>query len=206
MIGSGANTAIVGDLSGNRVGINLSNLPTTSLPLAFDVNGYTRIGTNQNGGLGINKMPGYYALDVNGDMQVSDGYGVFTFTHDSSNNTVASISNTPSYSNSNASLQVTGGFFSRSGTTAPIPNGSGVTIGQWKKGITIVSAQDVASSTNYVSQIALVLVTGSTYTVVSMVYSNANANIVSSLSNIQLTSSASGSVIYKYSITYLPSP
>jgi len=206
LIGSGANTAIVGDLSGNRVGINLSNLPTTSLPLAFDVNGYTRIGTNQNGGLGINKMPGYYALDVNGDMQVSDGYGVFTFTHDSSNNTVASISNTPSYSNSNATLQVTGGFFSTNGTTVPIANGSGVTIGQWKKGITIVSAQDVASSTNYVSQIALVLVTGSTYTVVSMVYSNANANIVSSLSNIQLTSSASGSVIYKYSITYLPSP
>jgi len=206
LIGSGANTAIVGDLSGNRVGINLSNLPTTSLPLAFDVNGYTRIGTNQNGGLGINKMPGYYALDVNGDMQVSDGYGVFTFTHDSSNNTVASISNTPPYANCNATMQVTGGYFSVTGTTDSMNNGATSNIGVWKKGNVFISAQDTLTSAYYASQMDMVCLTGGIYTVNSMASSASGATITASGSNIVLTNNSGAGRIYKFSITYLPLP
>lgn len=206
MIGSGSNTAIVGDLTDNRVGINLSNLPSTSPSVALDVNGYARIGTTANGGLGINKMPGYYALDVNGDMQVSDGYGVFTFTHDSSNNCTATISNTSSYSNSNATLQTTGGFFSYNGIADPISNSLTANIGTVKKGMVIVTVQDQASAANCASQVALVRLVGSTYTVTSIASNSANLTISFSGSNIVLSNSTTGFVTCSYGITYFPMP
>jgi hypothetical protein len=208
LIGNGSSPTIIGDLSNRRVGINLSSLPVTYPSLSFDVSGYARIGTTENGGLGINKLPGYYTLDVNGDMQVSDGYGVLTFTHDSNSNSVTSISNTASYPNCNATLQVTGGFFSKNGTTIAIPTGTGVIIGKWKKGITVVSAQDTASSSNYATQIVLVTVTSGVYTLVPLVASNSpNTDIIqSSGSNINLVSSTGSSTTYTYSITYLPMP
>jgi hypothetical protein len=81
MIGSGSNTAIVGDLASNRVGINLSSLPSTTPDLKFDVNGFTRIGTNANGGLGINMLPGNYALDVTGTERIQDGVGTLIFSN-----------------------------------------------------------------------------------------------------------------------------
>ena len=81
MIGSGSNTAIVGDLASNRVGINLSSLPATAPDLKFDVNGFTRIGTNANGGLGINMLPGNYALDVTGTERIQDGVGTLIFSN-----------------------------------------------------------------------------------------------------------------------------
>jgi len=207
LIGSGSNVAIAGDLTGNRIGINMSSLPTTSLPLALDVNGYTRIGTNQNGGLGINKMPGYYALDVNGDMQVSDGYGVFTFSHDSANNTVASISNTPSYSNSNATLQVTSGFFSTNGTTDSIPIGGYATIGLLKKGMLMLSVQDTDTGNAYLGALGIVTVVGSTYAIRNLSSNAYNIYLSNSTSNLQIANSdASSAHAYTYSITYFPSP
>ena len=81
LIGSGASAALmVGDLTNNRLGINLSSLSTTTPSLALDVNGYTRIGTNANGGLGINMVPGSYALDVTGAQRIQDGVGTMIFT------------------------------------------------------------------------------------------------------------------------------
>ena len=81
LIGSGASASlIVGDLTNNRLGINLSSLSTTTPSLALDVNGYTRIGTNANGGLGINMVPGTYALDVTGAQRIQDGVGTMIFT------------------------------------------------------------------------------------------------------------------------------
>jgi hypothetical protein len=71
---------MVGDLVNNRLGINLSSLSTTTPSLALDVNGYTRIGTNANGGLGINMVPGNYALDVTGAQRIQDGVGTMIFT------------------------------------------------------------------------------------------------------------------------------
>lgn len=207
LIGSGSNITLVGDLSNKRIGINLSNLSVTSPTLTLDVNGYARIGTNQNGGLGINTLPGTYTVDVNGDMRVSDGYGALTFTHDASNNSVTSISNTAGYAGCNATLEVTGGFFSKRGTVS-ISAGTGVTIGTRKRGITIVSAQDKFASSNFAGQIALVTETGGVYNIVSVASSNSvNTDInVGASSNIIITNGTVSTIIYDYSITHLPMP
>jgi hypothetical protein len=208
MIGSGSSTVIVGDLSSNRVGINLSALPATTPDLKLDVNGFTRIGTNANGGLGINTLPGYYALDVNGGFRVSDGYGVLTFTN-SGSNTVTSISNTASYSNSTATLQVTGGFFSKTGTIT-VPPSQGRAIGKFKLGIQLISA--ISSSTIYASR--MVLCTSlddgeSPPTLITMNISSSTENILIGAgvnNDIAIVNNSASSATFNYSITYFPLP
>lgn len=118
----GSNYLLGGDFASNRLGINLSN-PTYNL----DVNGYARIGTNSVGGLGVNTNPVDYTLNVNGDMQVSDGYGRLRLTHDSNGSGTAGYSRMSLVGITNAggspaavgiaTLQVTDGYFSASGTT-----------------------------------------------------------------------------------------
>jgi hypothetical protein len=124
-IGNGTTPAIIGDMTGNRVGINLSDLPTTTPPIALDINGFTRIGTNNNGMLGINVMPTTYHLDINGSMRIQDGVGTLTF--------------------SNGTQTSTGGFTSATGATT----GSTTTI-PLKKGMFIVSAISNMSVHGYV--------------------------------------------------------
>jgi len=186
MIGSGSNTAIVGDLSSNRVGINLSNLPTTTPSVTLDVNGFTRIGTNANGGLGINMLPGNYALDVTGAQRIQDGVGTLTF--------------------SNGIQTSTGGFNSVTGISAALLYTEPTNIGVWKKGLVMVSAQDTSNSTNFTSQLAMVCLTGTTYTVTAMSSVNSNATITASTSNIVLTNNVNDTRRYNYSITYFPRP
>jgi len=186
MIGSGSNTAIVGDLSSNRVGINLSNLPATTPNVTLDVNGYTRIGTNANGGLGINMLPGNYALDVTGAQRIQDGVGTLTF--------------------SNGIQTSTGGFNSVTGISAALLYTEPTNIGVWKKGLVMVSAQDTSNSTNFTSQLAMVCLTGTTYTVTAMSSVNSNATITASTSNIVLTNNVNDTRRYNYSITYFPRP
>jgi hypothetical protein len=207
----GSNYLLGGDFASNRLGINLSN-PTYNL----DVNGYARIGTNSVGGLGVNTNPLDYTFNVNGDMQVSDGYGRLRLTHDSNGST------TPGYSrmtlvgitNSGgspaavgiATLQVSDGYFSASGTTGSMGSGATSNIGVWKKGIVMVSVQDTATSANYVGQMSMVRLTGSTYTVVDISSNVANATITASTSNIVLTNNGGASRTYNYSITYFAMP
>lgn len=186
MIGSGSNTAIVGDLSSNRIGINLSNLPTTTPNLTLDVNGFTRIGTNANGGLGINMLPGNFALDVTGAQRIQDGVGTLTF--------------------SNGIQTSTGGFNSVTGISAALLYTEPTNIGVWKKGLVMISAQDTSNSTNFTSQLAMVCLTGTTYTVTAMSSVNSNATITASTSNIVLTNNVNDTRRYNYSITYFPTP
>jgi len=199
LIGTGATPTIIGDLTGRRIGINKSSLPVTSpVPLALDVEGYARI---QTGGLGINKMPGSFNLDVNGSMQVSDGFGVLTFS-----NSTTTISNTASYPNCNATLQVTGGFFSTSGSVV-IANGVSSNIGILKKGIVIVSAQDPDTLSNVsASKIFMTTISNGTYVASDVASSTNLAAITNSTSNIALSNSDSNSHTFAYSITYFPTP
>jgi hypothetical protein len=204
IIGNGGTPTIIGELVGHRVGINMSNLPVTTPAVSLDVDGYMRV---QNGGLGINKLPGNYTLDVNGDMQVSDGYGVLTFTHDASSNSVTTISNTSSYPNCNATLQVTGGFFSASGTTASIPIGGYATIGLLKKGMLMLSVQDTDSGSTYLGALGIVTVFGSTYQIQTVSSNAYNIYLSNSTSNLQIANSdAYAAHAYTYSITYFPMP
>ena len=191
LIGSGANTSIIGDLSSNRIGINLSSLPATTPDLKFDVNGFARIGTNATGGLGINTMPGYFALDVNGNLRVSDGYGIFTLSN-SGTNCVASISNTAGYeASSTATLQVTGGYISSNGTTGV----STTTTVPFKKGMFMLSATSNTTRHGYIG----VASSTSNYTLVS---EGSNGTLITS-GGTTLTV-ASGTV--GWNITYFPTP
>lgn len=194
----GSNYLLGGSLSSNCLGINLSNPAYT-----LDVNGYARIGTNQIGGLGINTNPLDYTLNVNGDMRVSDGYGTMTLTSDVNSNSVTTI--IPVLPGKIATLQVNDGFFSVSGTTGTLGSGSNTNIGVWKKGIVMVSAQDTATSANYVGQMSIVRLTGDTFTVLPMSSNVSNATITSdSTSNIIFTNNGGAGRSYTYSITYFP--
>ena len=192
-----SNYLLGGNFASNCLGINLSNPEYT-----LDVNGYARIGTNQVGGLGINIDPLDYTLNVNGDMRVSDGYGTMTFTNDSNSNSVTTI--TPVDSNKTATLQVRDGFFSVSGTIL-MPLDVTSNIGVWKKGIVMVSAQQTGDSSKFASQISMVRLTGSTYTVTPISTNNSTYTVISnSTSNITLSNGDTSNCSYNYSITYFP--
>ena len=192
LIGSGSNISIIGDLSSNRIGINLSNLPATTPDLKLDVNGYTRIGTTANGGLGINTLPGYYSLDVNGNFRVSDGYGVLTFSN-SGTDSVTSISNTAAYPSSSATLQVTGGYFSLNGITASATT----TTVPFKKGMFMLSATSNTTRHGYIG----VASSTSAYTLVSSNSTDSGSLITANGSTLVV---ASGSIAWN--ITYFPTP
>lgn len=209
MIGNGvSNMAIIGALNGtsNRIGINYSptTFSATSSFNALDINGFTRIGgPGSNGSLGINVGPGNYTLDVNGSMQVSDGSGRLIMSNDGNSNSVTTLSNV--VANKTATLQVTGGFFSLTGSIN-VGNGATSNIGVLKKGIVIVSAHDPTSASNYASRMFTVTVSGASYAAASMANTTSNATVTNSGSNITLSNSTASPITFTYSITYFPSP
>jgi hypothetical protein len=141
LIGQGSNYAISADMSTTPPNVGIGTA-TPAFPL--DVNGYVRIGgisAIPNGGLGINANPYDYTLNVNGDMQVTDGYGILRFTHDASCNSVTTLDVTGTYSSSNAvaTLGVTGGFFSYRGILPE--TGTATVIGVASPGLFLVSVQ-----------------------------------------------------------------
>jgi hypothetical protein len=204
LIGSGSNTSIIADLVGNRVGINLTSLPSTTPSISLDVGGYARI----SNGLGIGKVPGYFSLDVNGSMQVSDGYGTLTFTNDGLGNSVTTISNAAPYAASNATLQVTGGYFSQRGTTGSVSAAASVTIGTCKKGGIMITVIDT-TLTHSISYM-FVCTNAATGAGISNILAESSPNnkthVNYSSSNIQISNSTAGSLAYTYTITYFPSP
>jgi hypothetical protein len=200
-----ANYLLGGNFSCNYLGVNLSN-PSYTL----DVNGYGRIGTNQNGGLGINTNPYDATLNVNGSMKVSDGYGVMTFGRDSngiSRTVISGIVNPAGVPPSvgTATMQVSDGFFSVSGTIT-IGNSGTSTIGQWKKGNVLIAVRD-ASGAHYVSGMYLCTnpTTPTTYLMTNST-KDADTSIVSSTSNIQISNNWASALTYTYAITYFPLP
>jgi hypothetical protein len=89
-------------------------------------------------------------------MRASDGYGVFTFSNDGEANSLTTIDVTGTYSGGQATLAVTGGFFSAKGVT----DNSGLTL-ELKKGTFMVSAYQVDSTnpsiTNYQGYMGIAL-------------------------------------------------
>ena len=196
LIGSGSNTLVRGDLTSIRVGINTTALTDPSNYITLDVNGYTRIGgPSNNGNLGINTLPGTYTLDVNGNMQVSDGWASLLVSHDVSNTATLSFSNVrPGYSN--ATIQSTGGFFSAKGTFTA--SASATTIALLKVGMFMVSAQSSTGSV-YDSCVGYAYTTSNA----NKVSSNSNTAIITlSTSNIQISNAASN---LNWVVTYFPS-
>jgi hypothetical protein len=171
--------------SSNAVGIN-----TTTPLYTLDVNGYARVGANENGGLGINTNPYDYTLNVNGDMQVSDGYGVFRFTHDAGSNSVTTLDVTGTYSDIGAvaTLAVTGGFFSSTGNT-----GDTTTTIPLKKGMFMISAISNTTAQGYVG----VAANSSAQTLVS---SNTGSLITSNVGYVTIAANTN------WTVTYFPSP
>ena len=210
LIGSGANTAIVGDLSNNRIGINMATLADDSVApilISLDVNGYARVGTTANGGLGINKRPGSYALDVNGDMQVSDGYGVMTVSkQNGTDNSTFTFSNTATYPDAVATMQVTGGYFSVRGSIA-VPHSSSATIGKWKRGNVLIFADSGTGA--YVSTMYMCSdPDGPSVFAMTTTVTASNTTIINNSgtgSNIQISNGSAGDLTYSYMITYFPS-
>lgn len=208
LIGSGSNILLNGDLSNKRVGVNLTSLPTfdPSVPILLDVNGYARVGTSNNGKMGVNIAPGY-SLDVNGDMRISDGYGTLITTHDSNSNATLAFSNVRS-ANCNATIQASGGFFSVSGRIL-IAASATSNIGVVKKGVVLIHASgDNGTQTLQSARMFVVTISNSgAYSVGSLSTFNLGATISNSSSNITLSNGwTGGSLTYTYSITYFPSP
>jgi len=115
LIGQGTNYAISADMSTTPPNVGIGT-GTPYFPL--DVNGYARIGaivSPPNGGLGINTNPYDYTLNVNGDMQVTDGYGIFRFSNDAASNSLTTIDVTGTHAGGTATLGVSGGYFSSRG-------------------------------------------------------------------------------------------
>jgi hypothetical protein len=150
-------------------------------------------------------------------MQVSDGYGRLRLTHDSNGSGTAGYSRMTLVGITNAAgsppavgiatLQVSDGFFSASGTTASIAYNGSATIGLLKKGMLMVSVQDTDTGNAYLGALGIVTVVGSTYTIRNLSSNAYNIYLSNSTSNLQIVNSDSfASHVYKYSITYFPSP
>jgi hypothetical protein len=213
--GDGSNNIYIGAGAGMAGAAGTSNI--------FIGHGNTLTGVTKQfllgplvGGLGVNTNPLDFTFNVNGDMQVTDGYGRLRLTHDNNGSATAGYSRMTLVGITNsggsppavgiATLQVSDGYFSASGTTGSMGSGATSNIGVWKKGIVMVSVQDTETSANYAGQISMVCLTGSTYTVGTISSNVANATITASTSNIVLTNNGGASRTYTYSITYFALP
>lgn len=166
LIGSGSTTTfMVGDLSGNRIGVNLSSLTPYTADTRLVVNGFTRIGgTTNNGKLAINTTPETFDLDVNGTQRIQDGVGTLTF--------------------SNGIQSSSGGYNSSNGTTGV----STTTTVPFKKGMFMLSATSNTSRHGYIG----VASSTSAYTLVSSNSTDSGSLITANGSTLVVASGTVG--------------
>ena len=156
---------IIGDLSGNRVGINLQSITPYTSDTRLVVNGFTRIGgTTNNGKLGINTTPETFDLDVNGTQRIQDGVGTLTF--------------------SNGIQSSSGGYNSSNGTTGV----STTTTVPFKKGMFMLSATSNTTRHGYIG----VASSTSAYTLVSEGSNNSSTLITANGSTLVVASGTVG--------------
>ena len=195
LIGSGATAAMmVGDLSNNRIGVNLSNLTDFTNDTRLVVNGITRVGgTTNNGRLGINTDPTIYHIDVNGTQRISNAQGTSIFGTDGIQTSSTGFNST----NSNITTLSTGIFL--------------FTIGSWKKGNVLISTRR-SDGNQYVS--SMYFCANETTPTIAFMSGVSNASngdypsltIQASGSSIQISNSGSSTPVgtYNISITYFP--
>ena len=167
---------IAGDLSNRWVGIGGPTTPSDSLN-KLDVSGNTYI----FGNLGLNTVPGFRTLDVNGNFRADDGIGSLDFSN---------------------GVTVSEGGFASVQSNVSVGVGS-TTIGSIRKGIIHVSAVDQASSANRAAYIYFAWTASNVSALASS--SNGNTDITTSSTNIQISNTTSTKT-YDYSITYFPLP
>lgn len=167
-------TTIAGNLSTRWVGIGGTLSPADSSN-RLDVSGNTYI----SGNLGINAIPGDRTLDVAGNFQADDGFGVLDF--------------------SNGIVSSTQGYYSSRGTTGTLAPAGTSNIAPIKKGMLLVSA--VNSATDYASYVLLATTTSNLVVVSS---NELGASIAANGTNLELTSTAGG--VYDWVVTYTPLP
>jgi hypothetical protein len=168
-------TFLYGDMSANWLGIGTA---TRTSNARLDVSG--NVCLSGQIGVGVGGDGPVRTLDVNGDMQASDGGGSFLFAD-------GLTTSTHGFGSLQGTVEVTGGVKE---------------IGVLRRGIVIVSAVDQATSANRAARILFA------YTVsnASEIGSNdaGSASITLDGSNIRVTDAANGT--YAWSITYVPLP
>jgi hypothetical protein len=172
---------LYGDMSKNWLGLGTPTSNDTNNRLDVSGNVYVR------GQVGINKTP-TRTLDVNGDMQATDGGGTFLF---------AGGVTTSSH-----------GVGSLRGTLSNAAGGSTTPIGTLKKGAILISAQNVSGIADYASSMIYCFdptdgMTGAS--LLSTAVQAGGVSLVFSTSNIELSNATSTRTI-AWSITYFPLP
>ena len=212
-IGYSNHIPIAADLSTNWVGLGGFQGPVFTNE-KLDISGSTYI----LGNVGINTEPGVNGtLDVNGDFNVDDGYGILRYRTDLSTSRVV-LSN---FSGGTAELDVSGcvssstmiasgGLWSLRNQT-PSPAGSTITIGPLKIGLAMVSIQSAWNpTTEYAAGTFFILDPTFSAPVVSNVSYNHSTNTLISFggmlggSGINISNNGSLAQYYNYSITYFP--
>jgi hypothetical protein len=192
LIGQGTNYAIYADMSVTPPNVGIG---TTTPVHNLDVNGYMQIGLDSRGSLGINASPYDYTLNVNGEMQVSDGYGVFRFSNDGASNSLTTLDVTGSWTGGTATLGVTGGYYSARGILPA--TGTATAIGDARAGIFLVSVQTAAGDydTFY----------GMFSTAIHQITRSSNATMISFAGTAIKIDNGSSSGSMSWVITYFPS-
>jgi hypothetical protein len=180
-IGTGSKITIAGDLSDSWVGIGGPVTPIDPLN-KLDVSGNVYV----LGNIGLNTIPGFRTLDVNGNFRATDA-----------------ASNILNFSNGVTSS--TGGFGSLNGKVT-VPNSGSEVIGTLRVGIIHISAQDYQGGSNdYAARIVYVPdPTGATAP--SNMSSNIAVGTISidfSNSNIRISNNAA-TIDCSWAITYFP--
>jgi hypothetical protein len=182
-IGIGSTTTIAGNLSNQWVGIGGTLAPYDPLN-KLDVSGNAYV----FGNLGVNIVPGFRTMDVNGNFRADDGIGLLDF--------------------SNGQVQSSEGFYSSRGTITSAAIGSLTSIAALKKGVITVSAQDTANTTTHYDSVTVYCSdpANGTYTFpMTTAIQSGDVSIVFQAggSNVQISNATSVRSI-NWSVTYAP--
>lgn len=175
----------------------LGNIPFQGV----DISGITYI----KGALGINANPLDFTLNVNGTAMVNDGYGMFRFNRDASDNTTVVISNFTE--GKTTIVDITGttrssaGVCSLQGIASNLATGSSAILAPIRRGNILVTATDLTTSNVYASRMMIATTTSNVFTLSSNVLS---CDVVASSSNIVLSNTSGTSRTFSWTITYFP--